>query len=315
MTSKEKKGLEQWIDFHSGSAEESNTMKCIWEATGAYKSSFQPDVNKEFSRFKAKTNHSEAIMASMKPWLILLKVAAAAAVLVFAILLYKYSLDTSGKMEIITAGKGVSKSFLLSDGSSVSINENTSLDFPANFSGADRRVQLTGEAFFQVTKDATHPFVVETPQVETQVLGTSFNVREYPNEGVTEVFVKTGKVAVTTKTTGERHFLLPGDKLTIETATNATIISKDNRGNSLAWKNGRLVFDEKPIDEILKSVERLYHVHFEFESETLHNCLLNITIDASHMNDALKSFEVACPGISIRPSGRGEYTVVGKCCE
>jgi transmembrane sensor len=315
MTSKEKKGLEQWMNLHTGSAEESNMMKRLWEATGSYKSGFQPDVNKGFSRFKAKTGQSGATVATLKPRFIWLKVAASVAVLVFVVFLFKNLMDASGNMDNITAEKGVSKSFLLSDGSSVSLNENTSLEFPDNFSGAERRVRLTGEAFFKVAKDAAHPFIVETPQVEVQVLGTSFNVREYPGEGMTEVFVKTGKVAVTSKTTGEQYVLLPGDKLTFETATSVAVKTKDSSGNSIAWKNGRLVFDEKPIDEILKSVERLHHVHFAFENEDLHDCTFNITLDASRLKDVLNSFELACPGISISPAGRGEYSVSGKCCE
>ena len=315
MTSKEKKGLEQWMDRHAGSAEESNVMKRIWEATGTYKSGFHADFNKGYSRFKAKTGQSEPIMAFLKPRFSWLKVAAAAAVLVFAIFLIKNLVDATGGMENITAGKGVSKSFLLADGSSVSLNENASLDFPETFSGRERRVQLTGEAFFQVTKDAEHPFIVETPQTEIKVLGTSFNVREYPGAGPSEVFVKTGKVAVTLKTTKEQHILLPGDKLTLDPATHAAVISKDKFGNSLAWKNGRLIFDEKHLDEILKSVERLHHVHFTFENKALHDCTFNITLNASRLNDILHSFELACPGIGIDMTARGEYSVTGKCCQ
>ncbi|MFQ5445872.1 MAG: FecR family protein [Saprospiraceae bacterium] len=315
MTSKEKKGLGQWLDRHADEAGETGLIKRIWEATGSYKSGYQPDVDKAFARFKAKAGMSEGVVASLSPRHTWMKIAAAAAIFVFAIFLFKNLMDAVVEMETITAEAGVQKSFLLSDGSSVSLNENTKLEYPNQFSGAERRVKLAGEAFFQVAKDAAHPFIVETSQVEVQVLGTSFNVREYPDEKVTEVFVKTGKVSVTLKTSGEQHILLPGEKLTFETAESKVVKTIDAPANSMAWKSGRLLFDEKPMAEILSAVERLHHVHFTFEDDQLSDCSFNITLDASGLKGVLHSFEVACPSINIRPSGSGVFAVSGKCCE
>ena len=130
-----------------------------------------------------------------------------AAIVVFAVLLgsagYYFGFRnkvTEVYSEIISAEKQVISEYILPDGSVVALNSNSKLVFPSNFKGNTREVTIYGEAFFDVKPDASKPFIINAGNAQVKVLGTSFNVKAYPENETVEVVVATGKVQVSGKT-------------------------------------------------------------------------------------------------------------------
>lgn len=176
---------------------------------------------------------------------------------------------------------------VLSDGSRVKLNAGSKIVYPEEFSDTLRRVYLTGEAYFEVESDPERPFRVESPSVETEVLGTSFNIRAYPGDNKISVAVAEGKVRVTNAdgaTVKFEHTLLPFQESELN-ILNDQVVKRELRDDVIfAWTSWKLVFREEPLFSILKKLERWYNVEFECSEkiETLD------TYTGSFDNDPLK---------------------------
>lgn len=167
-----------------------------------------------------------------------------------------------GQKEIVT----------LSDGSIIHLNSGSVLKYPKNFSGATREVYLEGEAFFEVAKDKKHPFIIHTSKMDTKVIGTSFNIRAYPNHRIQEVSVLTGKVSVSSIDNNKKIALLPGQKITVSNQDNTLKTHNDiNKITIGAWRNNILVFENTPINELIENIEINYGIEVEFNNNSSKN--------------------------------------------
>ena len=145
---------------------------------------------------------------------------------------------------------------LLSDGTKVWLYQDANLEYPATFAGSTRSVKLTGEAFFEVAKDATKSFIIEAGASEIRVLGTSFNVQS--SVGETNVIVNTGKVQLSAKDAPEQVVeLTKGEKGIHQNAIVKETINTDK--NYRAWQNGIFEFDGSlPIKEVIAQLSKYY---------------------------------------------------------
>lgn len=157
---------------------------------------------------------------------------------------------------VLRIPRGGEYHLLLSDGTGVWLNAETELRYPAYFTGNIREVELTGEAYFEVTKDATRPFYVKTAGMTVKVLGTSFNVRAYARENEQATLVS-GKVEIACA--GKTSEIRPGEQLTL--GNGGAEIRKVNVNNYVDWKEQRFAFDDKMLVEVLSDLERWYDVH------------------------------------------------------
>lgn len=132
---------------------------------------------------------------------------AACLAIAFAFALNKYLTSNPSQTtsivndQIVHVKKGEKKYLLLPDGTEVWLNSESTLSFPKEFTAIERAVDLQGEAFFKVTKNPDHPFIISSPRTTTKVLGTRFNLRDYQNEEKSELVVEEGKVSFSTKWT------------------------------------------------------------------------------------------------------------------
>jgi len=162
--------------------------------------------------------------------------------------------------------KGEKRTVFLSDGSKVMLNAESKLRFKKPFDKHQRIIQLEGEAFFEVTPDKNRPFIVKSGNIETTVLGTSFNIKAYENEKSISIAVKTGLVAVENKNldlVNEQNksiLLSPLEMATYSKETNRTLVSDYDPIRVLAWHDGTLYFDDASIEEFVAKVERWYGV-------------------------------------------------------
>lgn len=317
MNFKEKKGLTAWIHSHSKNGKDRVVLQKIWEATGSYKNSYQPDAEQAFHKFSNRLSTGSvptARVVSLGRWKNLLRIAASAAILVIAgFAIFNFVANNEIAFEEISTEYDSIKDFNLEDGTLVSLNSSSSLRFPTQFSSENRTVKFQGEAFFQVAEDASRPFKIESQTIDVQVLGTSFNVRDAENDEIVEVFVKTGKVAVTVRTKNERYTLTPGQVLTFNKSTGDIDLKKESAENPLAWKTRVLKFKEAPLKEIFSQIERLFDVSISAENDDLLNCTFTTTVRATDLKGALQALETSSGTLKITGTDQAMYTVGGHC--
>ncbi len=152
----------------------------------------------------------------------------------------------------------------LEDGTKVHLNAGSTLNYPSIFSDSLREVAIEGEAYFEVAKDASRPFIVSANKVKTTVLGTTFNVRAYPDENTVDVAVAEGVVRVETESPNEiASQILRVNEMTSFNIMNGDLnTSKVDPEDVFAWTNGVISFKEANIEEIVKTLERWYGVTF-----------------------------------------------------
>ena len=153
----------------------------------------------------------------------------------------------------------------LSDGTVVNMNAGSSLKYPVQFiKGHNREVVLAGEAFFEVTKDKKHPFIVKTRGVDVKVLGTKFNVSSYKEDAEINTVLVEGSVSLSSATVpNEKEMLVPGEKGTWSNQKSGIAVEKVDTRIYTEWMTGELVFRKATFSDIIIKLERTYNVTIE----------------------------------------------------
>jgi ferric-dicitrate binding protein FerR (iron transport regulator) len=176
---------------------------------------------------------------------------------------------------MITTPRGGQYHVVLPDGSKVWLNASSTLRFPTAFEGKERRVQLTGEAYFEVAKNRNMPFIATTNNTEIEVLGTHFNVNAYSDEDAIRTTLLEGSVKVgnrqsaiaNNQSTAKRNsvILKPGEQAVVTGNSPLTIDHSPDIEEAIAWKNGMFQFNETGIPAIMRQVSRWYNVEIAYE--------------------------------------------------
>jgi len=168
------------------------------------------------------------------------------------------------------------KNITLPDGTVVTVNGGSTLNYPAQFVGKERSVSLTGEAFFNVTPDKKHPFVIDVSGMEVRVLGTSFNVKAIDGSCEATVVVESGVVQVTA---GENTVLIrKGETALFDKVNNDLLMYDSRRVNFKAWKTKKIKFVNTPLTEVFTTIEDVYKVNVVIINDSL---VANKNIDAN----------------------------------
>ncbi|KQW99444.1 FecR family protein [Flavobacterium sp. Root420] len=181
----------------------------------------------------------------------------------------------------------------LSDGTVVHLNAGTSLRYPVQFlKNQSRQVYLTGEAYFEVSKDKAHPFTVNTQEVNVEVLGTKFNVNSYTEDISTDVVLVEGKVSLykDKKTAENQVYLIPGIKGSNLRGQQKIMTEAVNTDYYTAWVKGSLVFKNESFTSIIKKLERYYNITFINKNKALGKEIFNARFDNEPIEVVLKYF-------------------------
>lgn len=214
---------------------------------------------------------------------------------------------------VVVAPAGETVAVDLPDGSVVTLNSGSALTYPRTFATDQRLVHLEGEAFFDVTKSET-PFIAQTFNADVRVLGTTFNVRAYPDDPMpaTEVALVTGKVqleargratAAVTLAPGQTSMLAQHD--TIPAAPRPALLNQ-----VLAWQSGRLVFDNAMLGRILNEMERHYAVDIDVSPASLRDSLLTLTFSQDRTVETILQDIALMKGFVVRQSGGTSFELV-----
>ncbi|SDE85421.1 FecR family protein [Mucilaginibacter pineti] len=179
------------------------------------------------------------------------------------LIVYGDSHTNHSNAEIITntieTPPGGQYQIVLPDGSKVWLNAASSLKYPAAFTGTDRQVELTGEAYFEVAKDKAHPFKVKTNRETVEVLGTHFNINSYSDEPTLKTTLLEGSVKISTANT--EQIIKPGEQAVLG---NSLKIQQADEEEVMAWKNGLFVFNDEPLESIMRKVSRWYDLDVQY---------------------------------------------------
>ena len=242
---------------------------------------------------------------------------AAALVLIFLLMRPGNELDNSPKIagNTISTKPGSKSKIELPDGTQVWLNADSKLEYKGDFSGKNREVSLSGEAYFDVVKDKSRPFIIHTRTVQIKVLGTAFNVRSYPAEKTTETALIRGSVEVTLNAQPDKKVILkPNEKVLIgdaipesnknttdntakTTGHEAMIISnvhvdkKDQEVHETMWVKNKLAFDETPFDNMIAEIERWYNVEIVVKNKKLSANTYTVTFENKSLDEVLEGLQ------------------------
>ena len=164
---------------------------------------------------------------------------------------------------IVIPRKGEYK-IVLSDGSAIWLNAESKLKYPQKFIGKERRVFLTGEAYFEVTHDKNKPFIVETEAQELTVLGTKFNISAFNDESAVLSTLVSGSVKINVKNTDLQVLLIPGQQAIVDKKSQTLNVASVDVTEVTAWKEGFFSLENVTMEEFLHKLSRWYDVEFVF---------------------------------------------------
>ena len=255
--------------------------------------------DKLFARIKEQTQGKEETQGKenprtirMNPWKW-----AAAIVLPICIAFFTYYLvdssQTVGAPFIVKADKGDKATIELPDGTNVVLNSASQLSYLNNFGENGRRVQLNGEAYFKVAHDEKCAFIVQVGDLEVKVLGTSFNVSAYEDAKDVTVVLLEGKVGVYAQKTS--HIMKPGDKIEYNKATHKITATQVHPSDYIEWTKGNIYFEKESLENIMKTLSRIYDVEIRFDSNKLPNEYFTGTIPGGGIQNALNILMLTSP--------------------
>ncbi|MDB4925504.1 FecR family protein [Mucilaginibacter sp.] len=167
----------------------------------------------------------------------------------------------------MTTPRGGQYHLTLVDGTDVWLNAMSSIKYPTAFTGKDRQVEITGEAYFEVAHNPAKPFRIMSSGQTVEVLGTHFNVNGYPDESETKTTLIQGSVKVTKTGTNETNILKPGQQAILSDRLFA--ISNVKTDDAIAWKNGYFMFNNEPLESVMRKISRWYDVDIEYRDSGL----------------------------------------------
>ncbi len=187
----------------------------------------------------------------------------------------------------ISTPRGGQYQLELPDGSKVWLNAASSLRYPVHFGPGDRRVELTGEAYFEVAKDKAHPFKVSVNNMEVRVLGTHFNIMAYNDEEATKTTLLEGSVQVTQG--ANQRIIVPGEQAVVGKGIE---VIKVNAQESIEWKNGKFNFAHEHLPEIMRKIARWYDVDIAYDGKPTGLTFVGTLPRTENITDVLKYLEL-----------------------
>jgi ferric-dicitrate binding protein FerR (iron transport regulator) len=204
--------------------------------------------------------------------------------------------DSTDQM-IVHNPKGKKSILYLPDGTKVWLNAESRLSYPASFENrSHREVELEGEAFFDVTENKNQPFIVKTSKLQVRVLGTSFNVKSFQDEGIIETTLVRGSVLIELNddilptNTEKALYLKENEQAVYSTASKELLLRTVKTDSATSWKEGRLTFMNAPFSEIEQELERWYGVNITIDDDASAQCRFSTTIDNEPISKILELF-------------------------
>lgn len=287
LTTEESYELEEWR-AKPGNNDTYTALKELWlnaeKASHFAAANPKRELNKLYEKVKQPRKNRKWYWA-----------AAASLVLLMSFAGYLYLSSGSNDSQIEYAVSTEIQELTLQDGTQVSLNKGAKLTQLKGFGEEERRVLLEGEAFFQVAKNPEKPFIIESGVTQTKVLGTAFNVETH--DMGTTVSVEHGKVSFSTS---EASIILVKDEAGVYSASTGKSLKQKADLNYLAWKTGKLTFEDDPLSKAINDINTFYEVNIETQNLTEHS--LTTVFDNQPLEEVLEELKLLL-GLDIDREG------------
>ena len=190
---------------------------------------------------------------------------------------------------------GMRSSLTLPDGTKVWLNAGSSINYPVLFANNSREVSLKGEAYFEVKKDKSWPFVVTTKNMNVVVSGTTFNCNAYPENDQVQTVLVEGEVTIVNQSATELTTLNPGELAIFDNGNQQITTTKTDLQKYIAWKSGKLMFRDDKMNKVVEKLERWYNVEFEIEDQEIANYVYTATFVDESLDQVLKMLSLSAP--------------------
>lgn len=263
LNSKADKSTQQtFVDWLSMSVDEElkeELLRNEWEKDECLT---EENVSRSYNKVMAKIRRR-----SLSRWIKYAACSVAASVVMVTILLFSMSKDDAGSdmladsvnMTECYVAYGEKKVVTLSDSTTVTLNSGSLLIYPEEFTSSERKVYLTGEAIFSVSKNDACPFIVTTPDLKIKVHGTIFNVSSYVDGDCATTTLKEGSVSVFDQK-GDQYLLSPNQTLRYAKDSGKVSVVQADIEDAFAWNEGKLYFKSEYIHTIINEIERYYGI-------------------------------------------------------
>ena len=307
----EQEELQRWLSESPENVAAYQAQKDIWQLTAATQ---EADVNTDAAWQKIKSQLVQEQPAKVIPmYRSVWRVAASIVLLIGVLWLAKYYFLPYYGMEVVESGDR-QIAIVLPDSSQVWLNKNSKLVYEKAFDGNERNVRLEGEAFFEVQHNPEKPFIILSSESQTKVLGTSFNLRAYPDESLVELSVATGKVAFKLREQKSEVIVTPGFAAKLNTSTKNIAKTSIAEENAWAWKTGKLQFRNSSLKDVMPVLERYYGVNLKLEQNALANCRFTGSFQQADLKEVLQVLEATMQIQSTKQNNQ-TYTITGQGCE
>ena len=296
--------LNRWLQDSENNRQYFEDLSNIWDVSGSRFFADKIDTDKALNVVLQRIGRSPK---SNKFWYFLQKIAAVLMLpllMVSLITLYigiknKRISDSEVAYQEVHAAYGTRTSLLLADSTIVWLNSGSSLRYPDRFIEGERKVFLSGEAYFEVESDESKPFIVETPTLQVKATGTVFNVQEYKNDQISQVALLTGILSVNELDKGSGSaiitYLKPNQLLKYNKETKGKEISNEDGQLLVAWKDGKLIFRNEPLESVLNRLSMIFNVDIELKSDELKSYYYRATFQDESIEEILKLLKISAP--------------------
>ena len=268
-TAEEAERVREWIGQEAENRKEFYRLKHMYVLTG--ESRKEIDLTSEYQALRKRMDPSGGRTVIFR------KILQYAAVALISVLVTWWVADrkvveteaTLLAYNEVIVPKGQISEYVFSDGTHVWLNSGSRLRFPVHAGLSEREVFLEGEAYFDVARNDKQPFIVRTGAVDIRVLGTAFNVRNYPDMDQTETTLVEGSLEIHNQNREVLATLKPGEQLKYTLSTQSAELTMVDTGPYQAWREGKLIFRDKSLGEIAGNLERWYNVTLVFTNEKI----------------------------------------------
>ena len=294
--------LQKWLDVSKDNLLYFQKLKNIWDNSEHDRGLEMIDVDKAFKMINKRVIFKSP---ATNFWYFWKKIAAVLLIpLILGNILYysfrpkNYSTHQEPIYNELFAAFGTRSALKLSDGTSVWLNSGSSIKYPDRFIGNNRTVFLKGEAYFEVESDLKKPFIVETSSLSVKATGTKFNVSGYDSADEAEVTLVSGKVEVNItddKNKISRSKLDINQHFSFNKVNGTTSIINEDTYKYISWKDGKLVFRNEPLSQVVKKISQVFNIDVELQGSSLQDYSYRATFQDESLAEILKLLKMSSP--------------------
>ena len=289
--------LDDWIEQSVENRRLYSEQKRLWNLFEIHQKVQKIDEHKAYQKISNQLFRSKKL--NVLGWI--QRVAAVLLLpVVVASVIYFYSEKTTRNQfstvyNTVETPLGMRSSLTLPDGTKVWLNAGSSISYPVLFANNYRTVSLKGEAYFEVKKDKSWPFVVSTKDMNIMVSGTTFNCNAYPENDQVQTVLVEGEVTLVNQSSTELATMHPGELATFNSINQQITKTKTDLQKYVAWKSGKLMFRDDKMNKVVEKLERWYNVEFEIEDHEIANYVYTATFIDESLDQVLKMLTLSAP--------------------